>query len=88
MRTTNKGGESCGNAPARVDATCQMIVTCDVTDASHDTQQAEPVAQATLSTLAQVGMERPKDESGADPSIPATLDRGSDSAAAVEALER
>ena len=64
MRTNNKGWEYCGNAQASVDAACQIILACDVTDASNDKQQAEPVAQATLATLAQAGMERPKDESG------------------------
>lgn len=86
-RTNNKGWEYCGNAQARVDATCQMILACDVTDAAHDKQQAEPVAQATLATLAQAGMERPKDASGKAPAIPATLDNGYDSEAAVQALE-
>jgi len=88
MRTNNKGWDYCGNAQASVDATCQIILACDVTDASNDKQQAEPVAQATLSTLAQAGIERPKDESGAVQTIPATLDSGYYSEAAVEALER
>src|SRR6266700_1423183 len=87
MRTTNKGWDYCGNAQASVDAACQIILACDVTDASNDTQQAEPVAQATLATLAQAGMERPKDESGKAPAIPATLDNGYYSAAAAQALE-
>jgi signal recognition particle subunit SEC65 len=87
MRTTNKGWDYCGNAPARVDATCQIILACDVTAASNDKQQAEPLAQATLSILAQAGIERPTDASGTAHAIPATLDSGSDSAAAVEALE-
>jgi transposase len=87
MRTNNKGWEYCGNAQASVDATCQIILACDVTDASNDTQQAEPVAQATLATLAQAGIERPKDESGKAPAIPATLDNGYDSEAAAQTLE-
>jgi hypothetical protein len=87
MRTNNKGWEYCGNAQASVDATCQIILACDVTDASNDIQQAEPVAQATLTTLAQAGMERPKDESGKALAIPATLDNGYYSEAAVQALE-
>src|SRR6266446_2276310 len=45
MPTTNKGWEYCGNAQARVDETCQIIVACDVTDASNDKQQAEPMGQ-------------------------------------------
>jgi hypothetical protein len=87
MRTNNKGWEYCGNAQASVDATCQIILACDVTDASNDQQQAEPVAQATLATLAQAGMERPKDESGKALAIPATLDNGYYSEAAAQALE-
>jgi hypothetical protein len=62
-------------------------LACDVTDASNDKQQAEPVAQATLAILAQAGIERSKDESGARQAIPATLDNGYYSEAAVEALE-
>ena len=85
--TNNKGWEYCGNAQASVDGACQIILACDVTDASNDKQQAEPVAQATLATLAQAGIERPKDESGAVQSIPATLDNGYYSEAAVAALE-
>src|SRR5437879_6857698 len=53
MPTPNKGWEYCGNAQASVDETCQIIVACDVTDASNDQQQAEPMAQATLLTLSQ-----------------------------------
>ena len=88
MRTPNKGWDSCGNAPARVDATGQMIVACDVTDAANATQQAAPMAQATRATLAQAGRARPQTEAGAAQALPATLDHGSDSEAAVEALER
>jgi hypothetical protein len=87
MRTNNKGWESCGNAPASVDGACQIILACDVTEASNDKQQAEPVAQAPLATLTQAGLERPKDASGAAQAIPATLDNGYDSEAAVAALE-
>jgi transposase len=87
MRTTNKGWDYCGNAQVSVDATCQIIVACDVTNASNDKQQAEPMAQATLSILAHAGIERPTDESGTAQAIPATLDNGYYSAAAVAALE-
>src|SRR6266404_2130327 len=87
MRTNNKGWEYCGNAQASVDGTCQIILACDVTDASNDKQQAEPLAQATLATLAQAGIERPKDEAGEVQVIPATLDNGYDSETAVQALE-
>jgi transposase len=87
MRTNNKGWEYCGNAQASVDGACQIIVACDVTDATNDKQQAEPMAQATRTNLAQAGLERPKDESGAVHPIPATLDNGYYSEAAVAALE-
>src|SRR3989442_981061 len=76
MRTNNKGWDYCGNAQASVDGACQIILACDVTDASNDKQQAEPVAQATLANLAQAGIERPKDASGIPQAIPATLDSG------------
>src|SRR5437867_7381708 len=87
MQTNNKGWEYCGNAQVSVDATCQIILACDVTDASNDKQQGEPVAQATLATLAQAGIALPKDESGAAQAIPATLDNGYYSETAVQALE-
>jgi hypothetical protein len=87
MPTNTKGWEYCGHAQVSVDGACQIILACDVTEAAHDKQQAVPVAQATLATLAQAGLERPKDESGAVPAIPATLDSGSDSEGAVQALE-
>ncbi len=87
MQTNNKGWEYCGNAPISVDATCQIILACDVTDAANDKQQAEPVAQATLATLAQAGIAPPQDESGAAQAIPATLDNGYYSERAAQALE-
>ena len=87
MRTNNKGWDYCGNAQASVDGTCQIIVACDVTDASNDKQQAAPLAQATRTTLAQASIALPKDEAGVVPSIVATLDNGYYSEAAVAALE-
>ena len=87
MRTNNKGWDYCGNAQVSVDGTCQIILACDVTDAPNDKQQAAPLAQATQANLAQGGIERPTDESGAPQVIPATLDNGYYSEAAVEALE-
>jgi transposase len=87
MRTNNKGWEYCGNAQASVDGACQIIVACDVTDAANDKQQATPLAQAPLANLAQAGIERPKDEAGITQAIPATLDNGYYSEAAVAALE-
>src|SRR2546423_7059888 len=87
MQTNNKGWEYCGNAQASVGGASQIILACDVTDASNDKQQAEPVAQATLATLAQAGIERPKAESGALQPIPATLDSGYYSEVAVQEVE-
>ena len=87
MRTNNKGWEYCGNAQASVDGACQIIVACDVTDAPNDKQQAEPMAQATLATLAQAGIALPQDEAGQAQAIPATLDNGYYSEAAAQALE-
>ena len=87
MQTNNKGWEYCGNAQASVDEACQIILACDVTNASNDPQQAEPVAQATLATLAQADIVPLKDEAGAAHALPATLDKGYDSEAAVAALE-
>ena len=76
MPTNNQSWEYGGNAPVSVDGACQIIFACDVADASNEKQQAVPVAQATLATLAQAGLELPKDESGALQPIPATLDSG------------
>jgi hypothetical protein len=87
MPTNNKGWDYCGNAQASVDETCQIIVSCDVTDATNDKQQAEPMAQATLLTLSQAGIEPPRDDTGAAQAIVATLDSGYYSEAAVLALE-
>lgn len=87
MPTTNKGWDDCGKAQARVDETGHIMVACDVTDASNDTQPAEPRGQTTLSTLGQAGMALPRDDTGAPQAIPATLDSGDDSEAAVVALE-
>ena len=73
MRTNNKGWDDCGNAPASGDGACQIILARAVTDATNDKEQAEPLAQAPLATLAQAGIESPKNESGAVQAIPATL---------------
>ena len=87
MRMPNKGWDYCGNAQASVDGACQIILACDVTDATNDKQQAEPLAQATLATLAQAGIEQPKDEVGDVQLIPATLDNGYYSETSLQALE-
>ena len=68
MRTNNKGWDYCGNAQASVDGACQIIVACDVTDATNDKQQAEPMAQATRTNLAQAVLSAPRTSRG--PSTP------------------
>jgi hypothetical protein len=86
MRTNNTGWASGGNAQARVDAAWQSMGACDVTDAPNDTPPAEPRAPATRAPLTQAGMALPQDEAGQAHAIPATLEHGSDHAAAAQAL--
>ena len=88
MRTANKGWEYCGNAQASVDAAHQIIVACDVTAESNDKQQAEPMAQLTVASLAQAGIVLPTDAPGAAHKIPATYDSGYYSAGAAAAVEQ
>ena len=88
MRTNNKGWEYCGNAQASVDAAYQIIVACDVTTESNDTQQAEPMARMTVAHLEQAGIAMPTDATGAAQKVPATYDSGYYSAAAAAAVEQ
>jgi hypothetical protein len=88
MRTNNKGWEYCGNAQASVDAAYQIVVACDVTTESNDTQQAEPMARMTVAHLEQAGLAMPTDATGAVQKIPATYDSGYYSAAAAAAVEQ
>jgi len=88
MRTNNKGWEYCGNAQASVDAASQIILACDVTTESNDTQQAEPMAQLTVAYLEQAGIAMPTDAVGAAQKIPATYDSGYYSEAAAIAVEQ
>jgi transposase len=88
MKTANKGWDCCGNAQASVDDGCQIILACDVTAECNDKQQAEPMAQATRDHLDRAGIAPVPDETGARQPIPAALDTGYFSAAAVAALER
>ncbi len=83
----NKGWDDGGHAQARGDETGQILVACDVTDASNDTQQAAPRGQATLVTLRQAGIAPARDDTGTAHALVATLERGDDRAAAVSALE-
>jgi transposase len=87
MRTNNKGWDYCGNAQASVDEAYQIILAYDVTDETNDKKQAAPMAQATLETLEQAGIERPTDDRGEPEAIVATLDNGYYSEAAAQALE-
>jgi hypothetical protein len=75
-RPHHQGWASGGHAQARVDATCQLLLAWEVTDAANDTQQAAPRAQATLAVLSQAGLEPPRDATGAAQARAATLDRG------------
>jgi transposase len=87
MPQSNKGWDYSGNAQISVDATCQVIVACFVTAAANDQQQAAPLAQATCASLEQAGVTLPSDAAGQAQKIPATLDSGYFSAAAVARLE-
>ena len=87
MQTNNKGWDYCGNAQASVDGAYQIIVACDVTDATNDKQQAAPMGQAILETLKQAEIAPRRNASGEVQAIPATLDSGYDSEAATQALE-
>jgi hypothetical protein len=87
MQTTNTGWDSGGNAHVSVDGASQIMVACDVTDATHDQQQAAPLGQAIRETLKQAAMAPRRNDAGERQAIPATLESGSDSDAAPQALE-
>jgi hypothetical protein len=87
MKVNNKGWDCCGNAQAGVDGGSQIILACDVTDATNDKQQAVPMGQATLANLKQAGIERPRDEAGQEQKIPTTLDSGYYREAAAKGME-
>ena len=87
MQTNNKGWDSCGNAHASVDGAYQIMVACDVTEATNDKQQAEPMGQAILETLEQAEIAPRRTDAGEVQAIPATLESGYDSEAAPQALE-
>jgi hypothetical protein len=88
MQTNNKGWDYCGNAQASVDGAYQIILACDVTAETNDKQQAVPMAQLTVASLEQAGIERPKDAAGGVEKIPGTYDSGYYSEAAAEAVEQ
>src|SRR4051812_29949007 len=87
MKTANKGWEYCGNAQASVDGACQIILACDVTAECNDKRQAAPMAEATRARLDEAGIAPAVEETGTRRLIPAALDTGYFSEAAVAALE-
>jgi transposase len=87
MQTNNKGWDYCGNAQASVDGAYQIMVACDVTEATNDKQQAAPMGQAIRETLEQADIEPRRNDAGEVQAIPATLDSGYDSETAPQALE-
>ena len=88
MQTNNKAWDYCGNAQASVDGAYQIIVACDVTAEANDKQQAEPMAQLTVTQLEQAGIAIPTDATGAAQKMPATYDSGYYSEAAAAAVEQ
>ena len=87
MPQSNKGWDYSGNAQISVDATRQIILACFVTAAANDKEQAVPLAAATRDSLQQARVALPQDEVGQAQKIPATLDSGFFSAAAVAGME-
>jgi len=76
MKTSNKGFDYCFNAQAVVDEGFQIIVGADVTPAANDKQQATPLAEDTLTNLEAAGIERPREDDGAEAKIPLSADSG------------
>jgi transposase len=87
MPQSNKGFDYSGNAQISVDSTCQIILACFVSTAANDAQQAVPLAQATRAGLGRAGVEWPTAANGQPQKVPALLDTGYFSAAAVSGLE-
>jgi transposase len=86
MPQSNKGWDYSGNAQISVDETCQIIVACEVCDASNDKQQAVPMAQATKANLEAAEIALPTDKLGQPKKIPNTMDTGYYSAQAAEGV--
>jgi len=76
MQTNHKGWDDCGNAQVSVDGAFQIIVACDVTAEANDKQQGAPMAQLTVTQLAQADIASPTDATGAAQKMPATSDSG------------
>jgi len=88
MQTNNKGWDYCGKAQASVDGAYQIIVACDVTAEANDKQQAEPMAQLTVTQLEPADSAIPTDATGATQTMPATYDSGYYSEAPAAAVEQ
>jgi transposase len=76
MPQNNKGWEYSANAQATVDSAHQIIVSCGVTTASNDKEQAVPMAQATKDNLQAVGLTPSTDATGQAQKIPNCMDSG------------
>jgi hypothetical protein len=87
MQTNNNGWDYCGNAQASVAGAYQIMVAGDVTAATNDKQPAAPRGQAIRETLEQAAIAPRRNDAGEGQAIPATVERGSYSDAAPQALE-
>jgi hypothetical protein len=58
MKTSNKGGDQCGNAQAVANED-QIILAADVTEQANDKRQAVPMVDQTLENLKAAGVEQP-----------------------------
>jgi transposase len=88
MPQNNKGWDYAANAQAGVDGAFQIIVSCYVTDASNDKEQAIPSAEAAMANLQQAEVALPQDENGQTKKIPATADSGYYSEEAAAGTEK
>jgi transposase len=87
MPQSNKGWDYAVNAQLSVDSHSQIIVSCFVTDAVNDKEQAVPLAEATRANLEQAEVAVPTDACGVAQKMPATLDSGYSSEQAAAGLE-
>jgi hypothetical protein len=87
MPQSNKGWEYSGNAQISVDMTSQIIITCFVTMAVNDKEQAIPLGQATMASLEKAEVPLPMDKDGKTKKIPATADNGYYSEKAAKGME-
>jgi hypothetical protein len=83
-----EGGDSGGNAAARVEGAYQSIGACDGTAEANDPPPAVPMAQVPAASLAQAGRARPKATAGVVQKMARTSDRGDYREAAADAGEQ